>query len=151
MKFQYFYLLVKWSNKGASKAHLLVYLTSKVKAWYIRLYAIYLSFLQGEQKTIRIRSQWACTINRQKGQQGMDNSKLLDALSDIAELNRLNGIAPEGQEGQLLMAAGLLAVADAINDLTTAFKYSGTSTGHLSIGESMDIIADAIKGGGASV
>lgn len=77
----------------------------------------------------------------------MDNSKLLDALADVAELNRLNGIVPEGQEGQLLMAAGLYAVADAINELTTAFKYSGANTGHLSIGESLDVIADTIKGG----
>lgn len=81
----------------------------------------------------------------------MDNSKLLDALSDIAELNRLNGIVPEGQEGQLLISAGLMAVAGAVEDLTTAFKYSGTSTSHLSIGESLDVIADAIKGGGAGV
>lgn len=75
----------------------------------------------------------------------MDNSKLLDVLSEVAEMNRLNGIVPEGQEGQLLISAGLMAVADAIGDLTTAFKYSGAETGHLSIGESLDIIADSVK------
>ena len=75
----------------------------------------------------------------------MDNSKLLDVLAEVAELNRLNGITPEGQEGQLLISAGLMAVADAINDMTTAFKYSGADTDHLSIGESLDVIADSVK------
>lgn len=75
----------------------------------------------------------------------MNTSKLLDDLSEVAEMNRLNGIVPEGQEGQLLISAGLMAVADSIADLTTAFKYSGADTGHLSIGESLDVIADSIK------
>lgn len=95
------------------------------------------------------QKQVADTITGRKEE--MNTSKLLDDLSGIAEMNRLNGIVPKGQEGQLLISAGLMAVADSIADLTTAFKYSGADTGHLSIGESLDVIADSVKsieGGG---
>ena len=50
----------------------------------------------------------------------MDIVQLQDALTEVAELNRLNGIVPEGQEGQVLISAGLLAVAQSIDKLTTS-------------------------------
>ena len=75
----------------------------------------------------------------------MDNTRIMDALADVAELNRLNKVVPREQAGQLLISAGLMAVADSIDNLATAFKYSGADTGHLSIGESLDSIADTIK------
>lgn len=51
------------------------------------------------------------TIIRQKGVQ-MNTTKLLDTVTDTMELNRLNGILPEGQEGQFLIAAALFGIEE---------------------------------------
>lgn len=50
--------------------------------------------------------------------------KILDAVSDAAELNRLNGIVKDGQEGQFLIAAALFGIEDELTQIRKGICYS---------------------------
>ena len=64
----------------------------------------------------------------------MDNTRIMDALADMAELNRLNKVVPREQTGQLLISAGLMAVADSIENLTATLKDVADSTIEIKVG-----------------
>lgn len=47
----------------------------------------------------------------------MNEAKILDQLTDLAELNRINGIVPTGQESQFLIATVLLEIRDELEKI----------------------------------
>lgn len=54
----------------------------------------------------------------------MNEAKILDQLTDLAELNRINGIVPTGQEAQFLIATVLLEIRDELEKIKESINAS---------------------------
>lgn len=54
----------------------------------------------------------------------MNEAKILDQLTELAELNRINGIVPKGQEAEFLRVAAELMIADELQQIRKGICYS---------------------------